>query len=62
MCIFAYYFQIIFLTNYDSGKIEGTCPLKVQQLKIGGDVPARLPGAPKIKPPQISNANFAYLW
>ena len=44
-------------------KLRGTCPLKVQQLKIGGGghVPARLPGAPMIKPPPpISNANFAY--
>ena len=34
-------------------KLRGTCPLKVQQLKIGGggDVPPRLPGAPMIKPP-----------
>ena len=42
-------------------KFMGTCPLKVQQLKIEGHVPARLPGAPMIKPPpQISKANFAY--
>ena len=59
--IFAYYFQIISLTNYVSDKIEGHVPLKEQQLKIGGTCPPRLPGAPIIKPPQISKANFAYV-
>ena len=62
MSIFAYYFQIIFLTNYVSGKIEGHVPPQSTAAKIGGgDVPPRLPGAPMIKPPpQISKANFAY--
>ena len=44
MSIFAYYFQIIFLTNYVSGKMRDTCPLKVQHLKWGG---ARAPNAPR---------------
>ena len=52
MSIFAYYFQIIFLTNYVSGKIEGHVPPQSTAAKIGGgDVPPRLPGAPMIKPP-----------
>ena len=32
-------------------KLRGTCPLKEQQLKIGGTCPPRLPGAPIIMPP-----------
>ena len=43
MSIFAYYFLIIFLTNYVSGKIKGHVSLKVQQLKIER---ARAPKAP----------------
>ena len=62
MSIFAYYFQIIFLTNYVSGKIEGHVPPQSAAAKNQGSVLPRLPlpGAPMIKPPpQISKANFA---
>ena len=41
-------------------KFRRTCPLKVQQLKIGGGRAPRLPETPMIKLPQISKANFAY--
>ena len=51
MFIFAYYFQIIFLTNYVSGKIERHVPPQSITAKIGGGEPPRLPGAPMIKPP-----------
>ena len=51
MSIFAYYFQIIFLTNYVSGKIEGHVPPQSTAAKNWGNVPPRLPGAPMIKPP-----------
>ena len=51
MSIFAYYFQIIFLTNYVSGKIEGHVPPQSTTAKNGGDVPQRLPGALMIKLP-----------
>ena len=62
MFIFAYYFQIIFLTNYVYGKIEGHVPPQSTAAKIWGwHVLPRLPGAPMIKPPpQISKANFAH--
>ena len=55
MSIFAYYFQIIFLTNYVSGKIEGHAPPQSTAAKNGGEghVPPRLPGAPMIKPPRF---------
>ena len=36
MSIFAYYFQIIFLTNYVSGKIEGYVPPQSTAVKKGG--------------------------
>ena len=36
MSIFAYYFQIIFLTNYVSGKIEGHMPSQSTAAKMGG--------------------------
>ena len=62
MSMFAYYFQIIFLTNYVSGKIEGQVPPQSAAAKNWGDVPPRLPGAPMIKPPpQISKAKFPLL-
>ena len=41
MSIFAYYFQIIFLTNYVSGKIEGHVPPQSTATKKWGR------GAPK---------------
>ena len=53
MSIFAYYFQIIFLTNYVTGKIEGHVPPQSTAAKIVGHVPPRLPGAPVIKPPPL---------
>ena len=49
MSIFAYYFQIIFLTNYVSGKIGG-----------GGARARKAPRSSYDYPPQISKANFAY--
>ena len=63
MSIFAY-FQIIFLTNYVSGKIEGHVPPKSPASKNwggGGTCPQGSP-EPMIKPPPppISMANFAY--
>ena len=66
MSIFAYYFLIIFLTNYGFSKIEVHVSLKVQQIKWGARAKARagsrLHGAPIIKPPPpISKANFAYV-
>ena len=51
LSIFAYYFQIIFLTNYVYGKIEGHVPPQSTAAKNGGDVPPRLPEASMIKPP-----------
>ena len=42
--LFAYYFQIIFLTNYVSGKIEGHVPPQSTAAKIGG---TRAPKAPR---------------
>ena len=52
MSIFAYYFQIIFLTNYVSGKIEGHVPSQSTAAKMGvKHVPTRLPGVPMLKPP-----------
>ena len=45
MSIFAYYFQIIFLTNYVSGKIEGHVPPQSPAAKNGGG--ARAPKAPR---------------
>ena len=61
MSIFAYYFQIIFLTNYISSKIEWHVPSQSTAAKNweGARAP-RLPEAPMIKPLQISKANFAY--
>ena len=55
MSIFAYYFQIIFLTNYVSGKIERHVPPQSTAAKTwGGEhVPPTLPGAPMIKPPRF---------
>ena len=50
--LLAYYFQIIFLTNFDTGKIEGhVLPQSTAAKNWGGDVLPRLPGAPMIKPP-----------
>ena len=46
MSIFAYYFQIIFLTNYVSGKIEGHVHPQSTVAKNGGG--ARAPKAPRI--------------
>ena len=45
MSIFAYYFQIIFLANYVSDKIEGHVPPQSTAAKIWewGHVPPRLP-------------------
>ena len=62
MFILAYYLKKILLTNYVSDKIEGHMPPQSTAAKNwgGGDLPTRLPGAPIIKPPQISKANFAY--
>ena len=57
MSIFTYYFQIIFLVMFQV-ILRCKCPLKVQQLKIEGEVPQRLPGEPMINP-QILKANFA---
>ena len=61
MSIFAYFFQIVILINYVSGKIKRHVPPQSTAAKNGGHVPPRLPGAPMIKPPTpISKANFAY--
>ena len=63
MSLFAYYFQIIFLINYVSGKIEGHVLPYSRSAKNGGGryVPPRLPGTPMINPPPDSKANnFAY--
>ena len=63
MTIFAYYLQIILITNYVSGKIERHVPPQSTEAENGGGghVPPRLAGAPMINPPhQISKANFAY--
>ena len=44
MSIFAYYFQIIFLTNYVSGKIEGHVPPRSTSAKNWrGTCPKRSP-------------------
>ena len=51
MSIFAYYFQMISLTNYVSDKIEWHLPPKSTAAKNWGNVPPRVPGAPMIKPP-----------
>ena len=53
MSIFAYYFQIIFLTNYVSGKIEGQVPPQSTAAKNWGPRAPRLPEAPMIKPPRF---------
>ena len=53
MSIFSYYFQVIFLANYVSGKIEGHVPSQSTAAKNWGHVPPRLPGAPMIKPPSF---------
>ena len=43
MSIFAYYFQIIFLTNYVSGKIEGHVAPQSTAAKMGGTCPQGSP-------------------
>ena len=62
MSIFAYYFQLIFLTHYVSGKIEGHVPPQSTTVKNGAHIPPKLPEAPIIKASQIPKANFAYGW
>ena len=60
--IFAYYFQIISLTNYVSDKIEGHVPPQRTAAKNRGHVsPKATRSAYNYAPrPQISKANFAY--
>ena len=43
MSIFAYYFQIVFLTNYVSSKIKGDVPQSTAAKNWGGDVLPMLP-------------------
>ena len=45
------YFQIIFLTNYVSGKIKGHLPPQSTAAKNWGASALKAPGAPMIKPP-----------
>ena len=59
------YIRLLFLNNltnqnYVSGKIEWHVPPQSTAAKNGGGRAPRLSGAPMIKPPQISKANFAY--
>ena len=52
MSIFAYYFQIIFLTNYVSYKIEGHVPSQSTAAKMGGGARAhKAPRSAYVKAP-----------